>query len=126
MDEDQILYGKRQSPQVMRDLDKIALEVNSKIRMRGISKGLICTQETFNNDILSMERFIYWASIENDPNKRRQYIESSIICLRNISVVLRYMLKNKVLTIGEIGVIAKYKNAINDQLYRWLNSIASG
>ena len=123
MSEDEILYGKRQTPAVMRALDRIALEVNTKIRQRGIAKGFVCTQEAFNKLLLEIQTLIYWASIEKNLDKRAKYIDAAIAKIQEVSVVMRYMLINKALTVGEIGVISKYKKDAVNQLYKWRNSV---
>ena len=123
MTDDEILYGKRQSPAVMRALDKIALEVNTKIRQRGIAKGFVCTQEAFNRLVLDTELLIYWASKEKNLDKRGKQIDEAIMKIQDLAVVMRYMLINKALTVGEIGVISKYKKDITDQLYKWRKSV---
>lgn len=126
MTDDEILYGPRKSPEVMRLLDRMALEVNTKIRQRGIARGFVCVQEAFNEKILHCEMLVYKASKEtNDPRRRSRYISDTIMELQEISVIIRFMLKNKALTIGEVGVISKYKKDITSQLYRWLKSADS-
>ena len=123
MTEDEIVYGKRQSPEVMRLLDRMAEEFNSKIRQRGIARGFVCVQERFNELILQCETDLYWASIETNLSKRAAHLRKADAGMREIGIVIRYMLKNKALTVGEVGVISKYKKEVMAQLYRWQNSL---
>lgn len=125
MTDDEILYGKRQSPAVMRALDRMAEEVNTKIRQRGIARGFVCVQEDFNRTVLQCEKAIYWASIEVNNRKRAAYLDEADQLMRSIGVTIRYMLKNKALTIGEVGVLSKYKKEVVTQIYRWKQSIGS-
>lgn len=122
MSEDEILYGKRKAPEVMKEIDSITKEVNTKIKMRGIAKGLVCTQEEFNRDALNVERNIYWASVQKDSQKREEYLKQALYYMKDISIVLRYMLKNHVMKPGEIGVVSQHKKAADTQIYKWLNS----
>lgn len=119
MTEDEILYGKRQSPEVMRTVDAISLMVNRTIRARGISKGFVCVQEDFNKTLLQLEKLIYWASIETDKQKRGGYLDEALKEMRNVSVDIRYMLKNNALTVGIVGELSRYVRSVNGALYRW-------
>jgi hypothetical protein len=122
MTEDEILYGKRQSPEVMRQIDQISILVNTKIRQRGIAKGFVCVQEDLNRNLLEIEKLIYWASIEKDNVRRMKYLDKIIMSLKDVGVDIRYMLKNRALTVGEVGEISKYKSQAEKAIYRWRNS----
>lgn len=118
-DGSEILFGKRQTPLLMKTLDDMASEVNTKIRKRGISKGFVCVQEDFNRQILQCHKNIYSASVEKIPNKRIGYIENCQKGIKMIWIDIRYLLTQKALTVGEIGVLSKMAKDAEKQLYAW-------
>lgn len=116
---DEFLYGKHECPRILRALDDVATEVNTKIRMRGIARGMVCVQESFNKQILTAEKLVYKATRELDAKTRLEYIEEISLVLKFVWVDIRYMLKQKALTIGEIGVLAKKTKEAQNHLIRW-------
>lgn len=120
--DDEILYGKRQSPQVMRDLDSLSAKVNDKIRARGIPKGFVSIWEDVNSILLDCEKLVYYASIEVNPQTRSQYLNNLLLKMRELSVDIRYLLKNRVLTPGEVGECSRIKKSITNQVYRWIKT----
>lgn len=116
---DEFLYGKHECPRILRALDDIATEVNTKIRMRGIARGMVCVQESFNKQILTAEKLVYNATRESDPKTRLKSIESILRIMKFIWVDIRFMLKQKALTVGEIGVLSKKAKEAQSHLIRW-------
>jgi len=123
MVEDEFLYGKKHVPKLQKAYDDISGEVNAKIRTRGIAKGMVCVQESMNREVLASEKMLYDATTEPDAKKRLELIGELLGVLNYIWVDLRYMLKNRALTPGEIGFLSKDAAEIKKQLKSWEQSI---
>lgn len=121
-DGSEILFGKRQAPLVYKAVDDLMTEVNNKIRMRGIAKGMVCIQEDMNKFCAKMQDCIYFASTNRDPAIRLKYIENCQSTIKLTWIRVRILLKQKALTVGEIGVLAKYAKEIERQLTAWHNA----
>lgn len=122
LDGSEILFGKRQAPKILKALDEIASEVNTKIRMRGISRGMVCVQEDLNRQILKAEHLICQAYVNPNVAGRLEQLEKIESVIKTMWVDVRYMLNQHTLTVGEVGVLsAKTKNAQN-QLESWITS----
>lgn len=119
MREDEILYGKKQAPALMKLLDELSIEVNNKIRMRGIGKGFVCVQEDFNKLILQADKKIFWATQEKDFQIRLNDIIHVQTIIKNIWIDIRFMYINKALTDGQVGVLSKITSKIETQLSNW-------
>lgn len=129
-DGSEILFGKRQSPIILKALDDIGLEVNTKIRKRGISRGMVCVQESINKYILEAEHYVCDAYTEPDVTKRLNLLLSVDVTIKKMWVDIRYLLTQKALTPGEIGVLAKTTKQAQEQLKAWTistkDSVISG
>ncbi len=121
--ENEFLFGKRHAPMIYATLDRIAKEVNTKLRMRGIGRGMVCVQESFNRTILSMQKRVYDAVKETDPSKRLRFLDCVRRQMKYLWIDIRYLLKQRALTLGEIGVLSEYANAADEQIRRWKQSI---
>lgn len=122
INEDEFLFGKRHAPIIFATIDRIVSEVNTKLRMRGIGRGMVCVQESINKTALEMQKRVYDAVKEPDVSKR-------IVLLRGIQRQMKYMwtdirflLKQHALTLGEIGVLSNYANSADEQLEKWRQS----
>jgi len=120
--EDEILYGKKQAPALMKLLDEIGLKINDSIRQRGIAKGFVCVQEDFNRLLLKCEKNIFWGTQEHDVQRRLELIIECQQIIKEIWIDIRYMYKNKALTKGEIGVLTKTTSKVEIQLSNWYNT----
>lgn len=121
--EDEFLFGKRHAPLIYATMDRIAKEVNTKLRMRGIGRGMVCVQESFNRTILDIEKRVYDAVRESDPSKRLSLLDCVQRLMKYLWVDIRYLLKQRSLTLGEIGVLSEYANTADEQIRRWRQSI---
>lgn len=119
----EFLFGKRHAPLIYATTDRIAKEVNTKLRMRGIGRGMVCVQENFNRTILNIQKRIYDAVREPDPSKRLSLLDCVQRLMKYLWVDIRYLLKQRSLTLGEIGVLSEYANAADEQIRRWRQSI---
>ncbi len=123
MNEDEFLFGKRHAPMIFATIDRIASEVNTKIRMRGIGRGMVCVQESINRTALEMQKRVYDAVKEPDANARLELLSFIQRKMKYLWTDIRYLLKQHALTLGEIGVLSDYANAADTQLERWKQSI---
>lgn len=121
--EDEFLFGKRHAPLLFASLDRIANEVNKKLRMRGIGRGMVCVQESLNRTILEMQKLVYDAVKENDTQSRLSLLNEIQKLIRYVWVDIRYLLKQHALTLGEIEVLSEYANTVDEQIKRWRQSI---
>lgn len=121
--EDEFLFGKRHAPMIFATIDRIASEVNTKIRMRGIGRGMVCVQESINKTALEMQKKIYDAVKEPDANKRMVLLYDIQRKMRYMWTDIRFLLKQRALTLGEIGVLSEYANAADKQIEKWKQSI---
>lgn len=120
---DEFLYGKRHAPPVLKKLDDIANEVNTKFRMRGIARGMVCIQEDINSEDLEIQKRVYDATKEPDAHKRLNILIEIQKQMKYMWIGIRYLLKQHALTVGEIGVLSTYANEIDDQIEAWKKSI---
>ena len=104
-------------------IDRIASEVNTKIRMRGIGRGMVCAQESINKTALEMQKRIYDAVKEPDADKRMILLHDIQRKMRYMWTDIRFLLKQRALTLGEIGVLSEYANAADKQIEKWKQSI---
>lgn len=121
-DGSEILFGKRQSPKILKALDDVAKEVNSKIRMRGIARGMVCVQEDFNKEVLQAQKIVCQAYANKDVAERLSQLEEVGAIIKAMWVDIRFMLIQKTLTVGEIGVLAKMTKDAQNQLQSWIDS----
>lgn len=121
--EDEFLFGKRHAPMIFATIDRIASEVNTKIRMRGIGRGMVCAQESINKTALEMQKRIYDAVKEPDADKRMILLHDIQRKMRYMWTDIRFLLKQRALTLGEIGVLSEYANAADKQIEKWKQSI---
>lgn len=117
-----ILYGKRQSPKILKEIDATASEINKKIRMRGIARGMVCVQEDMNREALKLEKLISRAYTEPDVEKRLDLLYRSNAVIKAMWVDVRYMFKQHSLTSGEIGELADHVRKAQSQLEDWTTS----
>ena len=122
VNESDFLFGNNKGPEILKALDNISIEVNNKIKMRGISRGLICIVEDFNKNILLLEKIITHAYRSRDFEEKLNLIESTKTPLEDMWLDIRYLLKNKGLTIGEIGVLSELAYKAQEQIQKWNNS----
>ena len=123
MNEDEFLFGKRHAPMIFATIDRIVGEVNTKLRMRGIGKGMVCVQENINRTALEMQKRIYDAVKEPDASMRMELINYTQRQMKYMWTDIRFLLKQRALTLGEIGVLSDYANATDKQLEKWKKSI---
>ena len=120
--ESDFLFGNNRGPEILKILDNISIEVNSKIKKRGIGRGLICIVEDFNKNILTLEKLISHAYLSRDFDEKIKLIDDTTIPLKDMWLDMRYLYKNKGLTIGEIGVLSKFSFDAQNQILRWKES----
>lgn len=121
--EDEFLFGKRHAPMIFATIDRIASEVNTKLRMRGIGRGMVCVQENINKTALEMQKRIYDAVKEPDADKRLALLQGTQRQMKYMWTDVRFLLKQHALTLGEIGVLSEYANSTDKQLEKWQQSI---
>lgn len=121
--EDEFLFGKRHAPLLFASLDRMANEVNKKLRMRGIARGMVCVQESINLTVLKMQKLVYDAVKENNVQLRLSLLNEIQKLIKYIWVDIRYLLKQHALTLGEVEVLSEYANTIDEQIKRWRQSI---
>lgn len=121
-----LLYNKEQANKkptlIYKYYDNVAKEINTKIRMRGISKGFVCVQEDINKLILNSQKHIYWYTFYSLNSKKVKNLELALTDLKEICIDLDYLLKNKALTIGEIGYITNELEMAKKELYTMYES----
>lgn len=121
-----LLYNKEQANKkptlIYKYYDNVAKEINTKIRMRGISKGFVCVQEDINKLILNSQKHIYWYTFYSLNSKKVKNLELALSDLKEICIDLDYLLKNKALTIGEIGYITNELEKAKKELYTMYES----
>ena len=123
--ESDFLFGNNRGPEILKLLDNISIEVNAKIKMRGIGKGLVCIVEDFNKNVLAIEKAISHAYISKNLNEKLALIEQTEIPLKDMWLDIRFLLKNKGLTLGEVGVLSEFAFKIQEQIERWCDSVKS-
>lgn len=106
---DKLLYNKerveRKPTEIYKYYDNVAKEINTKIRIRGMAKGFVCVQEDINKLILNSQKHIYWYTFYNQNSKKLKNIELALSDLKELTIDIDYLLKNKALTKGECGLI---------------------
>lgn len=122
VNESDFLFGNNRGPEILKVLDNISIEVNNKTKMRGIGRGLICIVEDFNKNILSLEKIITRAYRARNFEEKIDLIESTKIPLEDMWLDIRYLLKNKGLTPGEVGVLSEQAYKAQEQIQKWNNS----
>lgn len=121
--EDEFLFGKRHAPMIFATIDRIVSEVNTKLRMRGIGRGMVCVQESINRTAIEMQKRIYDAVKEPDASARMELLNYTQRQMKYMWTDIRFLLKQRALTLGEIGVLSDYANATDKQLEKWKKSI---
>lgn len=121
--ESDFLFGNNRGPEILKILDNISIEVNSKIKMRGIGRGMVCIVEDFNKNILSLEKLISRAYRSENFKEKINYIEDTRTSLEDMWLDIRYLLKNRGLTVGEVGVLSELAFNVQEQIQKWNNSI---
>lgn len=123
---DCLLYTEAQAKatnevmEIYKYYDMVSKEINSKIRMRGISKGFICVQEDLNRLILNSQKNIYWYTFYKpyNNNKARKNIEEAFENQKNMVIDIDYLLKHKALSEGECGNIISMLIKVKKVLYK--------
>ena len=124
---DEILYGKAHAPALFKAYDDFAKEVNEKLRKRGIGRGFVCIQEEMNRGVFHSQQLIYKATRESNPEKRLDLIQQAEGILgETIWIAVRYLLKQKALTPGEIGVLSSKAMDIRNQYKKWIAKTERG
>ena len=108
---DEILYGKAHAPALFKAYDDFAKEVN----------------EEMNRGVFHSQQLIYKATRESDPESRLSIIQQAEgILSETIWIAVRYLLKQKALTPGEVGVLTSKAMDIRNQYKKWIAKTERG
>lgn len=117
------LFEGKRCPQIFKAVDDIIQEVNVKLKMRGVGKGMICIWEDVNICCNQLQKKISKAYNEKDYTTKQMYLVECDSIMKDLWISLRQLYKSKALTAGELNNLFVFSNNVNDQLQKWLNSV---
>ena len=122
----QDIYQRNRQAPIHIKLDDFSIFINNRITRRGIAKGLVSIQEDLNMKILEVEKKTI--EVLTEKNKQKQYdklLQVNQIIKIEVWTDIRFLMVNKAITPGEITELIRKQTAIDNDLKKWMASIAA-
>lgn len=119
---EKLLFESRKCPKIFNSIDKIVKEVNVKLKMRGVGKGMVCIWEDVNISCNSLQKRIVRAYNSKDASQKLDFLIECSSTMKDLWISLRQLYISKALTAGELNNLFLFVGEVNDQLQKWVNS----